>query len=199
MDEILPGIMHWVAVHPNTGQPAHSAFLVESGTLIDPMVPDEGLGWFEEHRPARALLTNRHHRRGVETFARELGCSIHLHPAGLHEFEGVDVTPMPPGDTPAPGVTVLDFGTLTPEEVILHIAAGPGVIAIADSIARDRHGRLGFFSDSLLGDDPEAVKHGIRAGLRRILDEWEFDAMLMAHGEPQATGARAELEAFAAG
>lgn len=198
MEEILPGVWHWSAVHPNTGLPAHAAFLAERGTLIDPMVPDEGLGWFDERRPAQALLTNRHHRRGVETFARELGCSIHLHPAGLHEFEGVDVTPMPPGDTPAPGVSVLEFGTLTPEEVILHIATGPGVIAIADSVTREHDGQLGFVSDHLLGDDPEAVKRGIRAGLRRILDEWEFDAMLMAHGEPRASGARAELQAFAA-
>jgi hypothetical protein len=34
--------------------------------------------------------------------------------------------------------------------------------------------------------------------LRRVLEEWEFDALLMAHGEPRASGARAELEAFAA-
>ena len=44
MEEILPGVMHWSAVHPNTGLRAHSAFHVESGTLIDPMVPEEGLG-----------------------------------------------------------------------------------------------------------------------------------------------------------
>jgi hypothetical protein len=118
MDEILPGVMHWSAVHPNTDLRSHSAFHVESGTLIDPMVPEEGLEWFERHRPRRALLTNRHHLRGAPDFAAAFGCSIHCHPAGLHEFEGgPDVGPMEPGDPLARGITVLEFGAITPEEV----------------------------------------------------------------------------------
>lgn len=200
MDEILPGVMHWSAVHPNTGLLAHSAFHVESGTLIDPMVPDEGLEWFEQHRPRRALLTNRHHLRGAPEFAAAFGCSIHCHPAGLHQFEGgPDVQPMEPDDTPAPGITVLEFGAITPEEVALHVDAGLGALAFADGLIRVRGGGLGFFSDSLLGDDPEAVKRGVRADALSLLSEWQFDALLFAHGEPWASGGRAELEAFAAG
>ena len=47
--------------------------------------------------------------------------------------------------------------------------------------------------------DPQFIPHP-RTWLHqgRYLDEWEFDAMLMAHGEPRASGARAELQAFAA-
>jgi hypothetical protein len=200
MDEILPGVMHWSAVHPHTGLRSHSAFHVESGTLIDPMVPDEGLEWFERHRPERALLTNRHHLRGAPEFAAAFGCSIHCHPAGLHEFEGgPEVRPMEPGDTPAPGITVLEFGAITPEEFVLHVDSGPGALAFADGLIEVRGGGLGFFSDSLLGDDPERVKREVRADLRRLLAEQEFDALLLAHGEPRAGGGRAELEAFAAG
>ena len=199
MDEILPGVVHWSARHPNTGLMSHSAFQVESGTLIDPMVPDEGLLWFERNVPLRALLTNRHHLRGAPEFAARFGCTIHCHPAGLHEFEdGPEVLPMEPGDTPAPGITVLEFGAITPEEVALHVDAGPGALAFADGLIRVRGGGLGFFSDSLLGDDPEAVKRGVRADARRLLARGGFDALLLAHGEPRATGARAELEAFAA-
>jgi hypothetical protein len=198
MEEILPGIVHWSAVHPNTGLRAHSAFHVESGTLIDPIVPDEGLGWFERHPPSRALLTNRHHLRGAPEFAAAFGCSIHCHPAGLHEFEGgPDVQPMEPGDTPAPGITVLAFGALTPEEVVLKIDVGPGALAFADGVIRLRDGSLGFFSDSLLGDDPEQVKRDLHAALRRVVAEQEFDALLLAHGKPRAKGGRAELERFA--
>ena len=198
MDEILPGVMHWSAVHPSTGLRSHSAFHVASGTLIDPMVPEEGLGWFERRRPRRALLTNRHHLRGAPEFAAAFGCSIHCHPAGMHEFEGgPDVEPMQPGDTPAQGITVLEFGAITPEEVVLHVDAGPGALAFADGLIEAHDGGLGFFSDSLLGDDPEAVKRDLHAALRRVLAEREFDALLLAHGEPRPAGGRAELEAFA--
>jgi hypothetical protein len=197
MNEILPGVVHWTAVHPRIGMRVHSAFLPASGTLIDPMVPEDGLGWFDEHPPARVLLTNRHHLRGSREFAERFGCSIHCHPAGLHEFaDGPDVEPMAPGDTPAPGVTVLEVGAITPEEVALHIDAGPGVLAFADGVIRGRDGRLAFVPDSLLGEDPAAEKQGLRAALRRLLDEQEFDAILLAHGEPAGQGGRAELAAF---
>ena len=198
MDEILPGVMHWSAVHPNTGLRAHSCFHVESGTLIDPMVPDEGLGWFERHEPRRALLTNRHHLRDAPEFADAFGVSIHCHPAGLHEFEGgPDVQPIEPGETPAPGIAVLEFGAITPEEVVVKLDAGAGALAFADGLIRGRDGSLGFFPDSLLGDDPEAVKHDLHEALRRLLAEQEFDALLLAHGKPRASGGRAELARFA--
>lgn len=199
MDEILPGVVHWTAVHPRIRMRVHSAFLLDSGTLIDPMVPEDGLDWFEAHPPERVLLTNRHHLRGSREFAERFGCSIHCHRAGLHEFsEGPEVRPMAPGDTPAQGVRVLELGAITPEEVALHVSAGPGVLAFADGVIRGRDGRLAFVPDSLLGDDPEEVKRGLRAALGRLLDEQEFDALLLAHGEPAAQGGRAELEAFLA-
>jgi hypothetical protein len=198
MDEIVPGVVHWSAVHPHTGLRAHSAFHVESGTLIDPMVPDEGLGWFERREPRRALLTNRHHLRGAPEFADAFGISIHCHPAGLHEFEGgPEVEPMEPGDTPAPAITVLEFDAITPEEVVVKLDAGPGALAFGDGLIRLRDGLLGFFSDSLLGDDPEAVKRDLHAALARLVAEQEFDTLLLAHGKPRASGGRAELERFA--
>jgi hypothetical protein len=194
MDEVIPGVIHWSAIHPNTGVPAHSAFLLDSGTLIDPIAPEDGLGWFDDHPPQRTLLTNRHHLRSAEEF----DCPIYCHPAGFHEFDdgGPEVLPMLPGDAPAPGVTVLEVGAITPEEVALHIDAGPGAIALADCLLRRRDGRLAFMPDGLLGDDPEEVKRGLRAALGRIVADQEFDALLMAHGTPRASGGKAELEAF---
>jgi hypothetical protein len=52
--------------------------------------------------------------------------------------------------------------------------------------------------DGLLGDDPEGVKDGLRAAYARIADELEFEALLLAHGGPLATGGRDALAAFAA-
>jgi Metallo-beta-lactamase superfamily len=198
MDEILPGVAHWSAIHDNTGLRSHSYFHMESGTLIDPMVPDDGFGWFERHEPRRVLLTNRHHLRAAPEFASTFGIAIFCHPAGLYEFEnGPDVQPMEPGDEPAPGIAVLEFGAITPEEVVLKIDAGPGALAFADGLIRVRDGSLGFVPDSLLGDDPEAVKRDLHAALARVLAEQEFDALLLAHGKPRASGGRAELKRFA--
>ena len=49
---------------------------------------------------------------------------------------------------------------------------------------------LGFVPDGLLGDDPEGVKAGLRAAYARIADELEFEALLLAHGGPMASGGR---------
>jgi hypothetical protein len=199
MEEVIPGIVHWSVVHPNTGLPAHSHYLIETGTLVDPMVPPEGMGWFDRlGEPQRVLLTNRHHLRDAPRFAELYECPILCHAAGLHEFAGgPEVLPFEPGDVPAPGVTVCEVGAITPEEVALHVETGPGALAVADGARRRNGGALGFFADSLLGDDPEAVKTGLRAAYRRLVEELDFDVLLLAHGDPIAPGGRAALAAFA--
>jgi hypothetical protein len=187
MDEVLPGIVHWSVVHPNTGLPAHSHYLLETHTLLDPMVPAEGLGWF-------------HHLRDSERFADAYDCPILCHPEGFHEFVGGPVVEaLEPGDEPAPGVRVQEVGVICPDEVALHIAEGPGALAVADGVGRRDDGSLGFFPDWLLGDDPEAVKAGLRAAYGRLCDELEFDVLLLAHGAPITSGGRDALAAFAAG
>lgn len=201
MEEVAPGIVHWAVVHPNTGIPAHSHYLTATHTLLDPMVPPEGLGWFDRlGDPERILLTNRHHLRDAERFADAYGCPILCHPEGLHEFVGgPDVEPMEPGDEPAPGVRVQEVGAICPDEVALHIAEGLGALAVADGVLRRGDGTLGYFSDGLLGDDPEEVKAGLRAAYRRLCDELSFDILLLAHGDPIASGGRSVLAAFAEG
>jgi hypothetical protein len=200
MEEVLPGIVHWWAIHPSTGIPAHSHYLVETGTLIDPMVPAEGMGWFDRlGAPQRVLLTNRHHLRDSRRFVDAYECPILCHPEGLHEFSGGPaVDPLEPGSEPAPGIRVHEVGVLCPDEAALHIAQGPGALSVADGVLRLDDGSLGFFEDSLLGDDPEAVKAGLRVAYGRLADELDFDVLLFAHGDP-LRGGRAALAAFAAG
>jgi hypothetical protein len=201
MDEVVTGIVHWSKIHPNTGAPAHSHFLMATRTLVDPMVPKEGMGWFDRlGEPERILLTNRHHLRESEEFVDAYDCPVMCHEDGLHEFAGGPaVEPFLPGDEPAPGVRVCEVGVLTPEEVALHVATGPGALLVADGVRRLRDGSLGFFADHLLGDDPEAVKADLRAAYRRLLDELGFDVLLFAHGDPIPSGGRAALAEFAAG
>ena len=93
-----------------------------------------------------------------------------------------------------------EVGAICPDECALHIAAAPGTLACADGVVRWHEGDpLGFVPDDLLGDDPEDVKAGLRAAYARIAGELEFEALLLAHGGPMASGGREALAAFASG
>ena len=197
MNEVLPGVLHWTTHHEGIGSPVHSHFAVESAALIDPRVPDGGVDEVARYgRPDRILLSNRHHLRHSERFAAAFGCPICCHEAGLHEFgDGPDVRAFRFGDEVAPGITALEMGALTPEDTVFRLDAGPGALLFADGLIRDGDGTLKFVPDWLMGDDPETVKSGLLASLRRLLDE-DFDALLFAHGEPMASGGHEALAAF---
>ncbi len=191
MREIVPGVLHWQARHPNLGMDVSSYLLTDSGTALDPLLPEgEGPEWLG-HDVARAVLTVRHHLRS----APDLGVPVLAHRSGLHEFEGagVEVQGYDAGAELAPGVRVLAFGRICPDDAALHVAAGPGALAFGDGIVN--YGGLGHPPDQYLGDDPAAVKAGIVEGLVPLLEE-DFDALLFAHGEPVASGGKAVLREF---
>lgn len=202
MDEVAAGIFHWRTFHERIGEPVHSYYVAPSRALIDPRVPDEGIEWFAGRHapePQRILLTNRHHLRHSDRFRAAYGCPILCHEAGLHEFTGgPPVDGFTFGDEPAPGIRALEVAAICPEETALRIDVGDGFLAFADALIRARDGRLGFVPDSLLGDDPEEVKRGLLGAFARLLDE-PFDGLLLAHGDPQARGGHAALEAFVRG
>jgi hypothetical protein len=113
---------------------------------------------------------------------------------GLHEFkDGPEVEGFAFGDVLADGITAVEVGVLCPEETALHIQVGDGFIALADSLTNDEE--LGFVSDRLLGENPEAVKRGLMDSFRRLLD-LEFHGLLMAHGEPIVPGGEQALRRF---
>jgi hypothetical protein len=204
MDEVLDGVLHWTTLHEGIGRPVHSHFYVEGGVLFDPRVPgDGGMDEVARHgRPEVIALSNRHHLRDSAAFAERFDCTIKAHRAGLHEFGGADdpdVVPFDFGDRVAPGVTALEVGALTPEDTAFHIAAGPGVLLFADGVIRGDDGALAYVPDGLMGDDPEAVRRGLTAALRALLERDDFDALLFAHGAPVAGGGRDLLAAFVDG
>jgi hypothetical protein len=85
--EILPGVFHWTAFHPNIRTEVSSCYLEEARALVDPMLPEQGLEWFRERTPPeRILLTNRHHYRDSARLTAELGCRVLCPKSGLHEF-----------------------------------------------------------------------------------------------------------------
>jgi hypothetical protein len=202
MEEILPGIFHWTTFHEGIRQQVHSYFVagVDPPVLIDPRVPAEGLGWFEKHKPpAHAILTNRHHYRHSDRFEQSYGVRVWCHNEGLHEFtEGQKVTGFNHGDALPGGVLALAVGVLCPEETALYLSRAGGVLAIGDAIIREGED-LAFVPDELMGDDPEAVKRGLRKVFMRHLEEREFDHLLLAHGKPWIGGAKAGLRGFLEG
>jgi len=195
MDELLPGVWHWTATHPNTGSEVSSYWVRPSRAVIDALVPQEGIEAFDEEPPERVLLSNRHHLRHAERFADRFGCVVECSKPGLHEFEdGPEVRGFEFGDEVAPGIEALEVGAICPDEsaLLIHDARA---LSIADGI-RHYDGRMDFFADWLLGDDPEGVRAGLRESYSGLL-ELDFDNLLFAHGDPIVGGGKEALRRFA--
>lgn len=195
MNEIVPGVVHWKREHPNIGIEVSSYYLVEERVLIDPMEPPDGIDWFREHgEPRHVLLSNRHHYRHSGRFVDEFGCSVHASRPGMHEFTaGEPVEPFDYGDALPGGVTAYEVGAICPDETALHAPAHAALCG-ADGVVN--YGGLGFVPDQYIGDDPDAIKRGLRESYARLL-ELDFDNLLLAHGDPVVGGAKEALRRFA--
>jgi glyoxylase-like metal-dependent hydrolase (beta-lactamase superfamily II) len=197
MQEVLPGVFQWAAVHPRIGIEVSSHFVVDSGTAIDPLLPAEGIEWFEGLGLRRVVLSNRHHLRDAQPLAERFGCPIHCHEAGLHEFaQGPKVLGFAFGERLADDLVALEMDAICPEDTVLHIEIDGGALLFADSLIH--YGEVSFVPDDLIGDDPEGVKCNIRRRCTALLGE-EFEHLLFAHGKPIIDVGREALRAVAEG
>jgi len=197
MEEIIEGVFHWTAVHPNTGSEAGCHFVAGSGTAIDPLLPDEGIEWFDGRGVERIVLSTRHHLRHAREIAERFDCPILCHESGLDEFgDGPAVEGFAFGDRLAGDVVALEMDSISPDDTVLRIEQSGDALLFADSVVN--RGSLGFVSDHLIGEDPEAVKAKIRERCRALLDE-RFEHLLFAHGDPLTGGGRPALQAFVNG
>ncbi|MGA2454104.1 MAG: hypothetical protein ABSG93_11345 [Solirubrobacteraceae bacterium] len=190
MDEVLPGVFHWTAVHPKIHSLVSSYWLEGQGVLFDPLVPaQEGLEWFAGRAvaPAAILLSNRHHYRHSDRFAERFGCPVLCNRLGLHEFsDGREVTGFDVGDVLPGDVLACELDAICPDDTALHLRAQQAVV-IADGVVRGgaygAGGPLGFVPDALM-DDPPATKRGLLDACARLLAERDFEHLLLAHGGP---------------
>jgi hypothetical protein len=200
VEEIVPGIVQWDAFRESIGRRVHSTLVLSSGTLIDPMEPDDGLDAVAElATPRRIVLSNRHHYRHSARYAKRFGCPVLCHETGLSHFAG---------DRPVQGfsfeeqladdVRALELGSICSEETALLLDVLGGALAFGDGLTRDEDGALAFMPDQLLGEDPEGVRARLTRRLRQMLDEEDFDTLLFAHAEPVSSGGRTLLEEFLA-
>jgi glyoxylase-like metal-dependent hydrolase (beta-lactamase superfamily II) len=201
--EVLPGVFHWTTSHPHIGIDVSSYWLDEHGVAIDPLVPrQEGLEWFSGRSvaPRAVLLSNRHHYRDSARFVETFGCAVHCNRLGLHEFtRGEEVVGFEPGERLAGGVVAHELGGICPDDTALYLPEKRAV-AFADGVVRppgDDKGPPGFVPDSLM-DDPPATKRALLAALSRVLDELDFEHVLLAHGDPYIGDGRALLEELVA-
>ena len=197
MEQIVPGVWHWTAVHPKIKIPVHSYYLEEEGVLLDPITPDEGVDWFAEHGPPTdILLTNRHHYRSTGEFVERFGVAVRCVRPGLHEFaSGEPVEPFDFGDELPGGIVAHEVGVICPDETALFIPAHDA-LALADGAVRwEPGGPLMFVPDHLM-DEPGATKQGLRTSYRGLAD-LDFRHLLLAHGEPFVDTGREALAAFA--
>lgn len=195
MREISPGIWHWTARHPRIGVDVSSYYLEAEAVLLDPMIPPDGIEWFEEHgRPQDILLTNRHHDRDAWQLREKYGSRVHVVRNGLHELDGRgQVEPFDFGDHLPGGGVAYEVGAICPDETAIHFPEHRA-LACADGVTHYQ-GKLGFVPEQFM-DDPEATKRGIRAAYKRLLD-LDFEVLLLAHGSPVVSGADDALREFA--
>jgi hypothetical protein len=197
MREILPGIHHWTAIHPNIRQPVSSYYVEPAQMLVDPLVPREGLEWFESRPPRQIVLTNGLHYRHSDRFAKAFDCTVRCSVPGLRRFEGRRraVEGFDFGEELAPDVTAIEVGGICRDDTALHIEIGDGSIAFADGLTRPGGGSIAFVPDFLMGDDPKAVKADLLDSFQRLL-ELRFDSLLFAHGDPLVDGGKQAVRSF---
>jgi glyoxylase-like metal-dependent hydrolase (beta-lactamase superfamily II) len=196
MLEVAPGLWHWTARRESIGAAVSSYYLESERVLIDPMIPPEGLEWFDARgAPEHAVLSNRHHDRDAWRLYGAFGCVVHCIRNGLYELEGRGpVEAFEFGDELAGGIVVHEVDAICPDETALYIPRHRAR-ACAEGVVRWGAGaRLQFVPDYLM-DDPEDTKRELLAAYRRLL-ALDFDLLLLAHGEPVVGGAHDALSAF---
>lgn len=195
MKEILPGVFHWTTFHDGIKHDVDSYLIAtDPPVLIDPQLPERGIGALDP-RPQHVILTNRHHYRHCARIQQELEVEVWCHEAGLHEFKrGESVTSFAFGDELPGGIQAVEVGVLCPEETALLIPLDRGVLAIGDAVVR-MPDDLCFVPDALIGEDPPAIKRGLRASLAKLL-ELPFEHLLLAHGHPNVGAGKEELRQF---
>ncbi len=199
MNEIAPGLWHWTARHDRIGSEVSSYYLAPERVLLDPMVPSQGLEWFETVGvPEHVLLTNRHHDRHAWRLREAFGCEVHCVRVGCEELAGRGpVTPFDFGDELPGGLIAHEVAAICPDETALH-SPSHRALACADGVVEGpgRH-ELRFVPDELM-DEPAQTKRALLDAYRSLLD-LDFDLLLLAHGNPVPAAGKAALERFVGG
>src|SRR5689334_19614532 len=193
--EIVPGLWHWTAVHPDIKVRVHSYLAERERLVLDPLLPSPGgIAWLRRHGPPEhVVLTSGLHWRHAAKLAAAFGCTVWCPREGLRRLPpDLDARPYDPGDALPGGARAYGVGVLCPDESAV-LLPKLKALAVADGVVRwskGGKGPLAFVPDDLLVDDPDDAP-GVKRGLKKAyakLAKLRWDHLLMAHGEPWVGG-----------
>src|SRR5262245_11350051 len=185
--EIIPGLWHWTAVHPDIKVRVHSYFAEREKVVLDPLLPSPGgIAWLRRQGPPEhVVLTSGLHWRHSAKLVEAFGCAVWCPRKGLRRLPaGLRARPYDPGDRLPGGLRAVEIGVLCQDESAV-ILPRLKAAAVADGVIRHRKGPLTFVPDELLVDDPEdapRVKRGLKRAYAKLARQ-RWDHLLMAHGE----------------
>lgn len=199
VQQILPGVWHWTAPHPNLRDFAVSSYwLDEVRILVDPLIGPSERDWFSGLglTPDAIVLTNHHHYRSSAELSDRYGAAIHAPQASVHLYRGGErVTGYGAGDELAAGLVAVDLGARSANDCGLYFERARALWP-ADTIVRapdDPADPIGWVIDAFF-EDPAASKSELLTVFTRILSDTDFEHLMPAHGLPLIGNGRAELE-----
>ena len=167
----------------------------DGALVVDPVEPSaEDLTAIVAARPARIVLTNRNHYRAAARVREATGARVAVHPADAAFVRDHGVTvddELAHGERVGPFVVVPAAGK-SPGEIALHWA-DKRILLVGDACVGTPPGGLSLLPPAVI-DAPDVL----RATLRRIAAEVDFETLLCADGESIVRGARAVLQRLVA-
>ncbi|MGH7899130.1 MAG: hypothetical protein ACREQQ_14335 [Candidatus Binatia bacterium] len=198
MKEIVPGVFTWPWFSERHGYDfnGHLVLHATGNLCIDPVeMSDEVLEEIAALGVSRVLLTNRNHGRASAKVRSRTGAEVSIHPADAEYARragSVIDEDLAIGERIGRFVVVAAGGK-SPGEVALHWPERR-ILIVGDACVGKPPGACALLPESVM-DDPTRL----RASLRRIVAEIDFDVLLVGDGTPILADGRRALEALVAG
>lgn len=190
--EIVPGVLTWPWFSERHGYD-FNGYLVRhpvGNVCIDPVeMSDDALDAIAREGVATIVVTNRNHGRASMRVRARTGATIVIHPADAAHArsQGTQIdADLVVGERVGPFLVVPVPGK-SPGEVALHWPERK-MLVVGDACVGKPPGACALLSPQVIDDLPL-----LRASLRRVVDEVDFDCLLMGDGASILTGARRAL------
>ena len=193
MKQVLPRIWQWSWFSPEKQLDFNGHLLAvgEHRILVDPppMDPTDQAQVRQGGQIDYIIITNRDHKREVETFKKDFQCQVLVPELDAKEMCVQPSKTYADGELLPGGIWVVHLADQkSPGESALFLQQGKGIVIVGDA---------------LIGKPPEAVSllppekyadiSKAREGLRRLL-KYNFDSLLVGDGVSILTGAKAVVE-----
>ncbi len=190
VEAIVAGVWTWTVSDDRIGGAPSSAVAVEetpgSIVVINP-IRLEAAELDRLGQVTAILLTRSSHLRAAEHYREQTGAAIWAHvKADLGSIEA-DETFTEGNELPG-GLKVVELPGPSDDECAFYLKRGKGVMIVGDALTNiERHGGFRILSEE---HNPDVKK--TKASCKKLLD-YDFDLLLLGHGEPIREGAKERL------